>query len=79
MTYFNSCTTSNCKNFSDDIIVHGKDQSEHDVNLDAVLRRLQEHCFRLNKAKCKFAQDHVTFYGHVFGRDGLAAGPNMLL
>ena len=62
-----------CKNYSDDIIVHGKDQAEHDANLDAVLRPLQEHGLRLNKAKCKFAQDHVTFYGHVFGRDGLAA------
>ena len=83
-----------CKNFSDDIIVHGKDQSEHDANLDAeydanlgaehdanldaVLRRLQEHGLRLNKAKCKFAQDHITFYGNIFGRDGLAADPKKI-
>ena len=67
-----------CKNFSDDIIVHGKDQAEHDANLDAVLRCLQEHGLRLNIAKCKFAQDHVTLYGHVFGRDGLAADPKKI-
>lgn len=29
-----------CKNISDDIIVHGKDQKQHDNNLRAVLKRL---------------------------------------
>ena len=38
-----------CKNVSDDIIVYGKDQQEHDRNLKAVLDRLQSHNAKLNK------------------------------
>ena len=67
-----------CKNFSDDTIVHGKDQAEHDDDLAAVLNRLQEYGLRLNNAKCKFALDHIIFYGHVFGRNGLAADPQKI-
>jgi hypothetical protein len=67
-----------CLNISDDIIVHGKTMAEHDTNLKAVLKRLQDYNVRLNLEKCKFAQPHVTFNGHVFGKDGLAADPKKI-
>ena len=47
----------------------------HDDHLNAVLKRLQDNGARLSIEKCKFAQPHVSFYGHVFGRNGLAADP----
>ena len=47
-----------CMNISDDIIVFGKTQREHDENLRDVLQRLQQHDVRLNKEKWQAQGDH---------------------
>ena len=39
------------RNISDDIIVYGKDQAEHDPNLGHVLQRIVEKGLTLNKDK----------------------------
>ena len=65
-----------CKNMSDDIIVYGKTQQEHDKCLKPVLGRLRQKNVKLNKDKCMFSQNHVCFYGHIFSADGIAADPN---
>ena len=44
------------RNISDDILVHGRIQSEHDERLQAALQRLSQRNVRLNEAKCKFSQ-----------------------
>ena len=49
----------------DDISVHGKDQTEHDQRLEAVLKRLVEAGMTLNLDKCQFSTDRVKFLGHV--------------
>ena len=41
------------KNVSDDILVYGKTQMEHDNSLRTVLKRLIESVLTLNKAKCE--------------------------
>ena len=64
-----------CKNISDDIIVFGKDQEDHDKNLRGVLQRLQEYNVRLNKDKCSFSKTEVMFYGHVFSAEGIKPDP----
>ena len=51
------------KNISDDIIVFGKDKSEHDKNLHGVLGRLQERRLTLNIRKCMFGVPDITFFG----------------
>ena len=45
----------------DDVLVHGKTQSEHDQCLNAVLVRLTESGLTLNKDKCVFSQPQVKF------------------
>ena len=64
-----------CKNISDDIIVFGKSQDEHEKNLCGVLQRLQENNLRLNKENCQFSQTEVRFYGHIFGSGGVRPDP----
>ena len=64
-----------CKNLSDDIIVYGKDQDEHDKNLNATLTRLKEMNVHLNKSKCKFSQAEIPFYGHIFSAEGMKPDP----
>ena len=63
------------KNISDDIIVYGKDQAEHDKRLEAALARLQEKNLTLNKKKCEFNKDKIEFYGHIFSSAGISASP----
>jgi hypothetical protein len=60
-----------CKNISDDIILYGKDQLEHDLNLQAGLKRLSDCNVRLKKDKCHFSQSQVCFYGHIFSAKGV--------
>ena len=66
------------KNLSDDIIVYGKSKEEHDKNLHATLKRLEESGAKLNKQKCVFASDSLTFFGHVFGKNGISADPDKI-
>ena len=67
-----------CKNISDDIIVFGRTQQEHDENLRGVLERLKQLDFRLNKDKCSFSKSEVKFYGHIFSQNGVKAEPDKI-
>jgi hypothetical protein len=55
----------------DDLLVHGPTQRDHDKSLQAVVKRLAECGFTLNKAKCKLNQTTVEFYGHEFSAGGV--------
>ena len=60
------------ENISDNIIVHGKDQAEHNANLELVIRRLGERGLTLNAAKCQFSMDKLTFVGMVLSANGIS-------
>ena len=62
-------------NISDDIIVYGRNQKEHDERLEAVLERLQDKNLTLNKGKCEFNKRKLEFFGFVFGENGMSADP----
>ena len=66
------------KNVSDDIIVYGKTQAEHDSRLKATLERLNSHNVKLKREKCKFSQSCVKIYGHVFSKQGLSPDPKKI-
>jgi hypothetical protein len=55
----------------DDIIVHGKNQAEHDFRLEKVLNIIRENGIKLNRKKCKFSQAKVTFTGFEISKDGI--------
>ena len=60
------------ENISDDIIVHGKDQKEHDLWLEKVIMRLKERGLALNAEKCQFSMDKLTFFGMVLSGNGIS-------
>ncbi|PIK47188.1 hypothetical protein BSL78_15958 [Apostichopus japonicus] len=62
-------------NFSDDILVYGPSQSDHDKSLEAVFKRLSEHNLTINKEKCTFYKHALEFYDYVFSRQGISADP----
>ncbi|CAC5426706.1 unnamed protein product [Mytilus coruscus] len=63
------------KNISDDIIIYGKSQAEHDKALDATFKRLLENGLTLNLEKCEFNKDQVVFFGVTFSKEGISPDP----
>ena len=57
----------------DDVLVHGKDQTQHDNRLNQVLNRLAESKITLNKVKCGFSVSNVKVLGHNASSEGIAA------
>ena len=53
-------------NISDDVIVFGKTQAEHDTALQAVFQKFAEVNLTLNKKKCEFNKKSITFFEFVF-------------
>ena len=60
----------------DDVLVHGKDQQQHDERLGAVLKRLLEAGVTLNLDKCVFSTKQVKFLGHVISSNGIEVDPD---
>ena len=61
---------------TDDILVHGTTQEEHDQRLHQVLQRLQEKHLTLNLPKCRFSVDRVNFLGQVLDSSGVQPDPD---
>ena len=61
---------------TDDILVHGTTQEEHDQLLHQVLQRLQEKHLTLNLPKCRFSVDRVNFLGQVLDSSGVQPDPD---
>jgi transposase InsO family protein len=60
----------------DDVLVFGKDEVEHDMRLEKVLKYLREAGLTLNKDKCEFKLPEVKFVGHVISAEGIKPDPD---
>ena len=58
-------------NISDDIMIGGRNEEEHDEALERVLERLRENGLTVKKEKCIFDAEEVTFAGLVISTDGI--------
>jgi hypothetical protein len=52
------------RNISDDIIIFGKDQENHNQQLELTLARVAERGLTLNREKCVFSVPELVFFGH---------------
>ena len=59
----------------DDIIVYGKSAEEHDENVRKTLGLIKESGLKLNREKCEFKKDRLTYFGHVLSADGVSPDP----
>ena len=57
--------------FLDDILISGRYTEEHLRNVEAVLQRLQERGFKVNREKCAFIQTSVMYLGHRIDEQGI--------
>ena len=55
----------------DDILVWGTSQEEHDERLEAVLKRCEQINLTLNKEKCTFRVQEVTYIDHTLNAKGV--------
>ena len=53
---------------SDDIIIYGKDDAEHDRRLHKFMAVTREYGLVLNKKKCEIKSNSVKFFGCVYDK-----------
>ena len=56
---------------ADDVIIHGKNDEEHDLNIKIFLDKCKTSGIQLNKAKFEHKVSSLTFMGHKVTKDGL--------
>ena len=59
----------------DDIMVFGENNEQHDKRLEQVMQRLSKAGITLNKSKCVFSTNSVTYLGHLITGDGVKPDP----
>ena len=59
----------------DDVVVWGKDQTEHDQRLKKVMEKAKSRGLKFNKDKCKFQRDQVSYVEHALSGEDLKADP----
>ena len=59
---------------TDDVVIHGKDDEDHDRNLHRFMRIAREHGLVFNGDKCE-VKDSVTFFSTVYDADGAHPDP----
>ena len=64
-----------CENMQDDIVVWGSTLEEHNTRLVETLNRIRMSGLKLNRKKCIFAAEEVTFLGHVISAGGIRPDP----
>ena len=65
-------------NMSDDIIMFSRTHEEHRKTVRRVLQRLRDYNITANAGKCEFFKDKITFYGHIFSKDGVSPNPQRI-
>lgn len=61
--------------FIDDVVVWGKTKTEHDERLARVLKRAQKSGLKLNKSKCQFGVQEITYLGEKLSGAGVQPDP----
>ena len=64
--------------FIDDILVHSKDQENHDTYLRVVLETLRKEQLYAKLSKCEFWLNEVSFLGHLVSEEGIRVDPRKI-
>ena len=62
----------------DDITIFGKSDDDHDTNLIGLMECAKETGLTLNSKNCSIGQDSVSFFGVIFGKDGMCPDPKKI-
>jgi hypothetical protein len=61
--------------FFDDILIYSSTFEEHIEHLKIVLQLLAQDNWSVKMSKCKFAQQQISYLGHVISAAGIATDP----
>ena len=59
----------------DDVLVHGKDQKQHDERLHEVMQKQSDAGLTLNPDKCEYSKSSIKFLGHIISSEGITIDP----
>ncbi|CAB4012182.1 Transposon Ty3-I Gag-Pol poly [Paramuricea clavata] len=65
-------------NISEDVLIFGKTQLDHDTALKTVFERLRQVDLTLNKSKCAYNKGTLEFFGMIFSADGVSPDPKKI-
>lgn len=71
-------TYEKCLVYLDDLIIMGRNLSDHNKNLMDVFERLRKVNLKLNPTKCTFLKKHLLYLGHVVSGDGVLPDPEKI-
>ena len=61
--------------YLDDLVVFGCTKEEHDARLAILLDKLMKEGLRLNRDKCSFGVEKISFLGHMITKEGIQVDP----
>lgn len=61
--------------FFDDILIYSPDLETHLDHVKQVLQLLKQHKWKIKLSKCSFAQQQLSYLGHIIGVNGVATDP----
>lgn len=64
--------------FFDDILIYSPDLKTHVAHVSQVLQLLKQDQWQVKLSKCSFAQQQVSYLGHVIGVQGVATDPGKI-
>ncbi|CAI6372729.1 unnamed protein product [Macrosiphum euphorbiae] len=64
--------------YLDDITICGKNQSEHDLNLNKFLNAMKNYGLILNENKCQYSMQTITLLGHQITNKSVSPDPDRL-
>lgn len=64
--------------FFDDILIYSPDLPTHLTHLRQVLQLLSNHQWKVKLSKCAFAQEHISYLGHIISGAGVAKDPSKI-
>ena len=59
----------------DDLVVWRRNDEEHDKCFEQVLEHTLKSGLKLNRKKCKFSVNHITYVGHIFSSNSFEPNP----
>ena len=63
---------------SDEIVIEGRDEMEHDRNFLALMEKCMNNNLTLNAEKTQFKQSQVSFYRHCWLKQGISLDPKKI-
>ena len=67
-----------CHRNSDDMVITGRDEMEHDRNFLAFMEKRMSNNLTFNSDKIQFKQSQVSFYGHCWSKHGISLDPKKI-